>query len=193
MAKPKLKCTVPGCDAWRKSSGLCNKHLLRKQRNGSEFVVKRTAKNTEARFWEQIEKTETCWNWTGPTYPSGYGSFSNAKERTAHRYSYWLSVGEIPEGLCVLHHCDNRLCVNPKHLFLGTKDDNLKDMAHKERHGNAKLTKEIANRIKDKYATGKYKTRELAREYGVAQSTLLSVLNGKTWKHSRFEYAGFEL
>jgi predicted XRE-type DNA-binding protein len=193
MAKPRLICTVPGCGAWRKEHGLCNKHSLRKKRNGSEFIVKRIYINTENIFWEKINKTAECWNWMGPVGSRGYGRFQNKYEPTAHRYSYLLAFGSISDGMCVLHHCDNRLYVNPKHMFLGTKDDNLKDMAHKERHGNSKITKQMANEIKDKYSTGKISQRELAKEYGIAQSTLQDILVGKTWKHSRYEYAGPEL
>ena len=84
------------------------------------------------RFFSRIQKTDNCWNWTGHIEYNGYGSMSiKHKNRSTHRISYEIHFGKIPDGLCVLHKCDNKKCVNPSHLFLGTQLDNVKDRDQK--------------------------------------------------------------
>ena len=92
----------------------------------------------EERFFEKVNKTDSCWLWTGALSSSGYGSFGVAGKATAaHRYSYQIHNGEIPEGLIICHTCDTPSCVNPDHLWLGTYSDNMKDMVAKDRHGSS--------------------------------------------------------
>ena len=87
------------------------------------------------RFWDKVEKTDKCWNWkAGIRGENGYGCFKvNGKNENSHRVSWRITFGEIPEGLLVCHHCDNRLCVRPEHLFLGTYKDNMQDCSLKGR------------------------------------------------------------
>lgn len=89
-------------------------------------------------FWEKVEKAEEdngCWEWTGSRI-NGYGHLCISKENVySHRVSYMLHSGKDPDGMLVLHHCDNPSCVNPDHLFLGTYRDNTQDMIRKGRSG----------------------------------------------------------
>jgi hypothetical protein len=91
------------------------------------------------RFWSKVEKTETCWIWTG-SCPEDYGRFFfEGRIQKAHHVAWKLTVGPIPKGdgyhgICVLHRCDNRKCVRPDHLFLGTHQDNMADREAKQRN-----------------------------------------------------------
>lgn len=83
-------------------------------------------------FWSQVEKTDGCWVWKGKKYGNGYGrSTVNGKRGPAHRHAWELTNGPIPEGLYVCHHCDNKPCCRPDHLFAGTQKDNMQDWTNK--------------------------------------------------------------
>ena len=90
------------------------------------------------RFWEKVVITDGCWEWIGAKTRrvSGYGAIRDERggRVLAHRFSYSYHIGEIPKGFLVLHRCDNPLCVNPSHLFIGTQRDNMEDMRKKERY-----------------------------------------------------------
>lgn len=95
------------------------------------------------RFWAKVDRRgpDDCWEWTAGCNRKGYGKFSlDGATRQSHRISWELANGQIPEGLCVLHRCDNPPCCNPAHLFLGTHADNHADRSLKGRHANQRKT-----------------------------------------------------
>lgn len=152
------------------------------------------------RFWAQVQKTDGCWMWTGAKDHSSkdcYGRIQDeggrgSKLLNAHRVAYELLVGPIPNSLCVLHCCDNPSCVNPSHLFLGTKADNLRDMTSKgrrargERVGGAKLTEQEIKEIRAQYRrySKEFGGPSLGRRYGVAENTIRHVVRGETWRQA---------
>jgi hypothetical protein len=89
----------------------------------------------EERFWSKVERTDGCWKWLGQIAGNGYAAFSmHNRLRSAHRVAWEFTNGPIPDGMWVLHHCDNPLCVRPDHLFLGTVVDNNRDTVAKRRN-----------------------------------------------------------
>lgn len=128
------------------------------------------------RFNAKTEPCGECIRWTGRIQPNGYGQFRlNGKTQYAHRAAYTLFNGEIPEGCVVMHSCDNRWCVNPRHLTLGTQADNLIDMTRKGRHSKTVIPNDriegIRNDTRSSYV--------IAREWGVNPSTIQKIKSGK--------------
>ena len=138
---------------------------------------------------DRVIVTETgCAEWTGYRDGDGYGIVRvGGKNKRAHRVSYTLSMGPIPDGFHVLHRCDNPPCINPDHLFLGTNYDNVKDKISKGRdrgvHGTEnrhnKLTPEQVIEIRNSTGT----QRAVAAQYGVSGSLVNYIRNRKSWKH----------
>ena len=140
------------------------------------------------RFWEKVDQTGDCWEWNDYIRPSGYGQFYAARRiHLAHRWIWEQTNGPIPEGLFVCHKCDNRKCVRPDHLFIGTNADNVRDMVRKGRVArgrtvpNAKLSAEIVARIRIEYARGIVTQEALAERYGVTRMVISRALRGVDW------------
>ena len=146
------------------------------------------------RFWRKVSKggPNDCGVWTAATNLDGYGRFflgEDRKRSQAHRFSWRLANGPIPDGLSVCHHCDNPPCVNPAHLFLGTHAENMLDRDQKgrrpppvgERNGRAKLLAAEVACVRVEHAAG-LSVAELALKYGVSKSTIGSITRGTTWK-----------
>lgn len=144
----------------------------------------------ERRFWSKVSKTDGCWLWLGTISKNGYGNFGvGGKNHGAHRVAYRLTRGAIPDGMYVLHKCDNRACVNPDHLVLGTHEDNVADTVAKgrnirgERHPNARLTVETVLLIR-KLCTEQWMSYEqVSKQLGVPLTTIAAVAKGDAWKH----------
>lgn len=144
--------------------------------------------NDLERFERYIDKAGVCWQWRGAFWRrTGYGMFTyQCKTESAHRASYLLHVGKIPAGMFVLHRCDNRLCVNPEHLWLGTQQDNMRDRSEKGRraqgvaNGQSKLDEAAVREIRSSK-----KTKELADKYGVHRTLIQQIRRGKGWSHIR--------
>jgi hypothetical protein len=153
------------------------------------------------RFWAKVEKTPGCWLWIGQLTRKGYGSIWESSRReggrivAAHRVSWEIHFGPIPDGLFVCHDCDKnyprgdktyRRCVNPTHLFLGTPAVNSADMVAKlrsasgERHGRAKLTWEEVQAIRAMHSQG-FLQRAMADRFGVTRSVVSRIVTRRIW------------
>lgn len=149
-----------------------------------------------SRFWPNVIRGRDCWLWTGAVNSHGYGRLRSGEDRSvlrAHRVSWELHFGPIPDGLFVLHYCDNPPCVRPDHLFLGTNTDNLRDASKKGRTGpqlhperyqgeNGHRTKLTERDVRDiRRATASQQA--IAAQYGINPSSVSKIVLRKTWKH----------
>jgi len=169
------------------------------------------------RFLSKVEKPANgigCWIWKGAISHNGYGFFKcRNKQLKSHRFAYEAFHGPIPDGLLVCHECDNRACVNPAHLFVGTQKENIADMDRKgrapnraanahylpkaiaklaahpelrargERQAQAKLTENQVREIRALYAAGTHSYSALKKQFGMGQSAIASIVRRQTWKH----------
>ena len=146
------------------------------------------------RFWKKVNQLgdDKCWEWTGSLDTRGYGLLRvNGKLQKAHRVSYVLHIGDIPDGLVICHKCDNTKCVNPNHLFSGTMQDNVDDRDAKGRcihpHGEeipwSKLTEDDVREMRLLYNSKQMILRELSEKYKVSIAQIHKAIKGITWKH----------
>ncbi len=149
----------------------------------------------DGRFWSKVDKSKDCWIWLGARNKKGYGHLRRKeKDFHAHKYSWILFNGDVPKGICVCHRCDNRACVNPDHLFLGTILDNNRDMWRKGRGVSnlsllsgeeatfVKLDNKSVLKIRKLYNDG-LTQKEIAKIFGVVQSTISYVIRRARWGH----------
>lgn len=164
-------------------------------------VLRRRKKGLASRFWSKVERRSAfeCWPWTGGRKNNGYGQIGAdprdgeyvGRKLSAHRLAYELAFGPIPDGLHVLHRCDNRACVNPSHLFLGTHQDNMADMFVKGRHAHGdsqptrKLSQHQVRAIRWLATHDPGPKVELARAFAVSESNVTQILSRRTWRYGR--------
>jgi hypothetical protein len=149
---------------------------------------------TKRRFWEKVDvlvDESSCWEWTAGKFSNGYGAlWLDGKMQKAHRGAWTLVNGSIPKGeghhgTCVLHRCDNRACVRPDHLFLGSNADNVRDMTKKgrvargEASGRSKLTSADVYAIRADTRL----LREIAADYGISEGNVSLIKRRKRWAH----------
>ena len=143
----------------------------------------KSIKSEAGRFWSQMEKLDnSCWNWTGMKYtPAGKivrGYFHiHGADWAVHRIAWILAHGPIKRNLCVLHHCDNPICCNPDHLFLGTRADNARDMFAKGRQAK-KLSDDEVREIR-KLASKGISRKEIATKFNIGIGYVGGVINRK--------------
>jgi hypothetical protein len=196
-------CLVENCENKYSGKGFCQKHYEKNKRLGDPLAGKysQNKAGTKEYISENSEiDINGCWIWVRAKDKKGYGiSGFKGKLIYAHRLSYLTFVGEIPNNLFVLHNCDNPACVNHKHLFLGTNQDNMKDMVNKNRqakgenNGRSKLVQEEVDEIRTLYsaeleerARGKgiqLTQKELAKRFRVSGTAIKDIVNNKAWSH----------
>jgi hypothetical protein len=165
----------------------------------------------ETRFWRNVAKGRTdgmCWHWTAGRFSNGYGQFRVGKKKVrAHRYAYQITRGEIPSGMFVCHTCDQPLCVNPDHLFLGTAADNAHDRDRKgrtakgkrhgihtypekvrhvgEENGSSKLTWAQVSRLRSLRKYHKWTYAQLSELFEISKSQVANIVHERNWKSGR--------
>ncbi len=199
-------CIVEGCVRKNFGLGYCSAHYQRFRRWGDPQAGR--AETFEERFWQKVERrgSDDCWLWQAAKNQDGYGLVRYpgfVHMVGAHRASWMLHNRDVPNGLEVLHRCDNPPCVNPAHLWLGTQAENNRDAAQKGRtsqgenhwmrnhggrafggkhRGRTKLTVENVAEILERRACGEFAT-DIAPKYGITPSTIYAIEKGKTWRH----------
>lgn len=189
-------CSVVGCGRKHRTGGYCDMHAQRMRHTRTVDDGPKAPGTLADRFWRHVDvrSKNQCWEWTGATRSKiGYGHIQEggkgSRTVSAHRVSYVLHYGQIPNGLIVMHKCDNPGCVNPEHLMLGTHKANIHDMIRKGRriivaplgieNGKAVLNETMVREIRA--STEPHAV--IARRLGVSSGAVRGVRNGRTWKH----------
>jgi hypothetical protein len=198
-----MNCGAETCEREATHHGWCGMHWQRVKRNGAPVLqTERPRKDPTVRFWKKVDQSggpEACWPWQAGRMATGYGLFRleqlPATMKKAHRVSWLFAYGEIPEGMHVCHRCDNPPCVNPAHLFLDTREGNMRDRDAKGRvhrgmkhHGessgrSAKLTLAQVTEIKRAYAAREASQAKLGKRFGVSQTQVGRIVRGERWAH----------
>lgn len=185
------------------------------ERCGADFLVRPDqarkgwgrycSRDCNSKFWHQVVKSDTCWEWQGDHTANGYGRLTVRGQRVvAHRHSWEMHFGPIPDGMIVCHHCDNPPCIRPDHLFLGSHQDNMADAANKGRmrqgalrrlidhpgavlRGSdcpwAKLTEAQVQELRSRYAAGGITQKQLAEDYALHPMTVFQIIHRLRWDH----------
>lgn len=186
-------CSISECERKAWSKGLCLMHYKRQWRHGSPDTLIQVGAGMPLE--ERINRvgwtvTESgCWEWNGRKNVHGYGELDyGGTSLGAHRAAYVIFKGEIEDGLFVCHSCDNRGCMNPDHLWLGTGRDNMADMVDKNRSAygvrsrSSVFTDDDIRTIRSRYALGNISQSALARQYGVSSNTISCIVRRVSWK-----------
>lgn len=189
-------CLVEGCekDVW--SRGYCSGHY-RQMFDGEKLRPLQEQHHGLSEYdrfmsWVTVAGPNDCWNWRASRIKKDWhGQWRNAAGQTelVHRAAWRLFKGDIPKGMFILHHCDNPICVNPSHLFMGSQSDNAKDMWQKrranpgisigEKHGMSKITADIVRAIRSSTESGV----ALAAKFGITATTVCDIRKRRTWNH----------
>jgi hypothetical protein len=181
----KRTCKVDGCNEEHCAKGYFKKHYKVFNRLGKPFSDRPTFHGTpEERFWHYTKKGAEgeCWEWIGNKDKDGYGQMRDGKRMVRpHRFSYEIHHGPIPNGLSVLHKCNNPTCVNPNHLYLGNHKQNMKDRKKagnyykNEKHPMCKFSNETVLAVRKE----KGKRSDIAKKYGISLSQVSNIRNEK--------------
>lgn len=149
--------------------------------------------NPAEKFWSLVRRGDECWLWSGNVNPDGYGYFrygsrtdNTRRHVRAHRFAYELTHGDIPPKMEICHHCDTPLCVRPEHLFVGTRQDNVRDCQSKgrttkgERSASAKLTAEKVIQLRRLYSEG-VNRQTLSEIFGISKAQIYKIATYQCW------------
>jgi len=207
-------CSIDGCERISRARGWCKMHWKRWRTHGDPLVASLPRATVPAveRFWPKVSKElgqgpwGDCWEWAANRHPQGYGLFwAHPKDVCAHRFSFELANGPIPEGMEICHRCDNPPCVRPSHLFLGTHADNMADCAAKgraakgerngrhtkpastvrgERSGRCKIDDRQLIELRKLSSEG-WSTRDLSARFGITTKHVCFIRARPEWRRTK--------